>query len=243
MSGKEENVGPFTWNQCYFIDCMEGMMQLPDQSIDLCLTDPPWETSEDGGFHTRFGKDIKGSPHIEYETHDTTWHLKWIHEASRVCKIVVFCVPLKDLNAWVKMTDPKGIFILYFKNGFRPSKISNINKYSPYFALFDEPPKHKPLFNVIEHVSEWGFIPHEKYDHPSPKSTKVFKYFIDGFKAKSVLDPFLGSGCTAEAAENIGNVKWLGFEIDEAACSNDISRRVSSGVKVKRSRKNQASLF
>ena len=39
------------WNIVKYIDCMdekEGLPSLPDKSIDLCITDPPWNIKYSG---------------------------------------------------------------------------------------------------------------------------------------------------------------------------------------------------
>ena len=35
-------------NHLYNMDCMEGMKQIPDNSIDLVVTDPPYKTTSRG---------------------------------------------------------------------------------------------------------------------------------------------------------------------------------------------------
>lgn len=38
----EESVKMLELNKIYCMDCLEGMKQLPDKSVDLVLTDPPY---------------------------------------------------------------------------------------------------------------------------------------------------------------------------------------------------------
>lgn len=37
-------------------DCLEGMKQIPDGSVDLVLTDPPYGTMDTDGGHGRWQK-------------------------------------------------------------------------------------------------------------------------------------------------------------------------------------------
>ena len=46
-----------SWVQ--FRDCIEGMKELEDKSIDLCLTDPPWNI----GFTLMKGSHYTGENH------------------------------------------------------------------------------------------------------------------------------------------------------------------------------------
>jgi len=215
------------WNKCYYEDCLPALKAFPNGYFDMLITDPPWKTGKKSGWREKKGKPINMKD-IDYMNYPVEWHLQWITEARRIAKIVIFCVPLKDENEWTKMVDPKGKFILYFKNGFRPTKISLRNSYSPYFTCFDKPPKIKPLYNIFGIVIKAGFLNKTKYKNPSAKSSSFFKYLIKGFNAKTVIDPFMGSGYTAEQCEELGNVKWIGFEIDDKN-KPDVEKRVAIG--------------
>lgn len=43
-------------NKIYNADCTEILKQLPDQSIDLILTDPPYGIKMDKGILSRYGE-------------------------------------------------------------------------------------------------------------------------------------------------------------------------------------------
>src|SRR3990167_3625926 len=68
-------VGEFDLNKVYCIDAVEGLQKLPDNSVDLILTDTPYN----------IGKDFENEdlPEKEY----LEWCEKWIKELVRVCKI------------------------------------------------------------------------------------------------------------------------------------------------------------
>ena len=74
---KEENILPTDEEPIKIIcgDCLEVMKQIPDNSVDLVLTDPPYN----------IGKDFENDnlPAKEY----LEWCDKWIREIVRVCKI------------------------------------------------------------------------------------------------------------------------------------------------------------
>ena len=65
--------------------------------------------------------------------------------------------------------------------------------------------------------------------HPCPRAMKVWEWILKTIKPESVIDPFLGSGTTAEVCEKLG-IKWLGYEINEIY-SQDIEKRLRN-VKV-----------
>lgn len=72
----------------------------------------------------------------------------------------------------------------------------------------------------------------EKSGHPSQKPIELISklIIISSDPGDLVLDPFLGSGTTAVAAETLSR-KWIGIEINESYCA--ISRQRIDEVRVK----------
>jgi site-specific DNA-methyltransferase (adenine-specific) len=67
----KEKIGEFELNKVYCMDCLEGLRKLPDNSVDLVVTDPPYNIKKDSW------DDIKG-----YEE----WMKEIILEIQRVLK-------------------------------------------------------------------------------------------------------------------------------------------------------------
>lgn len=67
--------------------------------------------------------------------------------------------------------------------------------------------------NIIRHIPK--IIP-QKWQHPTQKPVALAQHFIELHTQKNdvVLDPFAGSGTTLIAAELLGR-KWVGFELDQ----------------------------
>jgi site-specific DNA-methyltransferase (adenine-specific) len=55
--------------------------------------------------------------------------------------------------------------------------------------------------------------------HPTIKPVKLIEYLVNMLtkEGQTVLDPFLGSGTTAIACEQLGR-RWIGIELDEGYC-------------------------
>jgi site-specific DNA-methyltransferase (adenine-specific) len=53
--------------------------------------------------------------------------------------------------------------------------------------------------------------------HPAAKPLRLLKKYIDILDARSVIDPFMGSGTTLRAAKDL-NRKAIGIEIEEKYC-------------------------
>ena len=55
------------------------------------------------------------------------------------------------------------------------------------------------------------------FGHPCPKPHKLFEWLVGGTSAQTIVDPFMGSGTTLEAAKLQGR-KAIGIEIEERYC-------------------------
>lgn len=48
-------------NKIYNEDCLEGMKRIPDKSVDLVVTDPPYQIDKtNAGGNSRLSKSIQG---------------------------------------------------------------------------------------------------------------------------------------------------------------------------------------
>lgn len=110
-------------NQIYNMDCLEGMKKMPDKSIDLCITDPPYGKKADkgtGGFGSAKNRRYKDNwdssiPQKEY-----------FDEMLRVSKNLIifggnyFSQMLPPSNCWI-FWDKKGD--IAFKNPFADGEL------------------------------------------------------------------------------------------------------------------------
>ena len=74
---------------------------------------------------------------------------------------------------------------------------------------------------VHKYTQTWtNYVNEKETTHPTEKPVKLFVWIINKFTEKNelVLDPFMGSGTTAVACEQLQR-KWIGIEISEAYCS------------------------
>ncbi len=76
--------------------------------------------------------------------------------------------------------------------------------------------KGKYATNILRVPSLKGSS-NEKIGHPSQKPIALINHLVSSSSRKgdTILDPFLGSGTTAAAAESLGR-KWVGIELDPA---------------------------
>lgn len=67
-------IGEFELNKIYCMDCLEGLKKIPDNSIDLIVTDPPYNIGKS------FANDNLSKEDF------LIWSEKWIYELQRICK-------------------------------------------------------------------------------------------------------------------------------------------------------------
>lgn len=91
--------------------------------------------------------------------------------------------------------------------------------------FFGKPPKSRPGRQLISGEYTDTCNAGKQSDHPCPRKLKHVAWIIDRWAQKDdiVLDPFLGSGTTAVACEQLG-VRWIGIEVDKEYCDMTIKR-------------------
>ena len=183
---------------------------IPDKSIDLVLTDPPYN----------WGKDISNDNQewIDY------W--EWLHPIYCALSRVMAedCFILLDLprtKMYEHQTELNKHFIFYdFCAVYFKNSMANCGLGMDRFilkALYKQgnPKVKNRRSNATDDVRYSGF----HFLHPTQKSERSYSYFMnilaDGDDV--ILDPFLGSGTTAYCAKKLGR-KCIGIEIEEKYC-------------------------
>ena len=219
------------WNKVYYYDCLDyrkGLPSLPDKSIDLCITDPPWNINYKGSVGSNEKrKKREGIFYNDKIKNYRLFSLRWFYEINRVCKRIIFTPGIQNLKMWYRITEPTEIILHYKKNGCYGGRISVFNCFDPF--LYYGKAKTYFIHNVIEKHSTVGFCKIQDIKHGCPKNSAVWYEVIKGIKPDSVLDPFMGSGTTAEVCTKLG-IPWLGYEINEIY-REDIEKRLKGCVK------------
>ena len=196
-------------NKIILGDSLKLIKELPNESIDLILTDPPYGIKKDG---------IKNSADLE------TFY-KILPDCYRVLKkdgFIIIFFSTKLLPEIFK-NNPFSYFWQFILNCPLGSVRSPIgfSKYMSCFVLKKGNPKvikwNKDIFNDTPSKRvepDEGFI-----DHPSPKPKHFISELLKMFSKEEdlILDPFIGSGSTAVACI-LTNRKFIGFEIEEKYC-------------------------
>ena len=225
----------YEFNTVYFEDCIAAMREMETNAIDLCITDPPYNVGLVGNSQVRY-RDVRAdnpdwktqekvSYYDEIENYEE-WSQSWFSEALRVCKRVIFTPGNPNLGMWAKILPWKDIMFHYKPNGYGRTSNYLFNK-GEILLLYGDWKGVQFLQNVFIVPLTNGFLRTDEYIHPCPKNITLWEQIIKDAKCETVLDPFLGSGTTAEACEFLGK-DWIGFEIREEYRA-DIEKRVANG--------------
>lgn len=194
-------------------DCLELMKDIPDGSVDLILTDPP------------YGMDFQSNRRKEaYAKIKNDICLGWLGEFMDLCLRV-----LKDDTAIYMFCSWHNIDI--FKSEFQKRfKLKNIivwcknnhgsgdlkAAYAPRYEFILYGHKGRRLFEDKRYEDVLFFNKTGNKNHPTEKPTDLLELFVcNSSKIESVvLDPFMGSGSTGVACVNTGR-NFIGIELDK----------------------------
>ena len=251
----------------YCGDCLEIMKDLPDKSVDLVLTDPPYgHKNKDGDMSSNY-KAIKGiGDYIPSRDNRPI-----VNDGEEANEIYYNCLPI-----WSRILVSGGCCCCCCCGGGPDPQFAR-------WSLWMD--KHIPFkMCVIWFKGFWGLGHHYRRCwecilvgqkggsackwhidttvpniiledrkpkelnelHPTVKPIALMSKFIKWHSTlnDTILDPFLGSGTTAVAAKMLGR-RYIGIEISEEYC--EIAKKrliaVDTGVPVKEQNAGQLSLF
>jgi len=203
-------------------DCLEGMKLIPDKSVDLVLTDPPYEIVA-GGSGGCFGVE-KRDYHKGVKTLSDGFSNEILDEAKRVCKVMncyVFCNKnqvLQILN-WSKRNNFNIDILCYHKTNPIPTTNNKYLSDTEYIIFIREGGTF--LGGTYETKKKYFIQENAKndFDHPTVKPINIISTLIQNSSIKDnlVLDCFMGSWTTARACKDLGR-NFIGFEISEKYC-------------------------
>ena len=217
-------------------DCVETMNRLPPESVDLIVTSPPYNIKNSTGNGLKNGSGGKW-PKAElikgYASHDDAMPHDQYVEWQRECLRAMMRVLRKDGAIFYNHKRRVQLGLLQDRqdivDGFPVRQIiiwqrsGGINFNAGYFLPTYEVIYLivKPDFRLAPKANRFGDvwkIPQESSNpHPAAFPVELAQRCIVSTTAKIVLDPFMGSGTTAIAAE-MEQRQWIGIEISEDYC-------------------------
>ena len=215
-------------NKIYNEDCIEGMKNISDNSIDLIVTDPPYLVK----YKTGRRKDNSHKFTKEILNDDNEQLLKdYIKECHRIMKndtaMYMFCSSNKvdffkqELEKYFIIKN----MIIWVKNNHTAGDLQSAfgRKYEIVFLVN----KGRSKFNGTRLTDVWEFkrVAGKGQLHQNQKPVEMIEQCIEKHSNENdvVFDGFMGSGTTAIACINT-NRNYIGFELDEEYYETSIKR-------------------
>ena len=201
-------------------DCLELMKNIPDDSVDLVVTDPPYKTTRRGSYGGTGGilkeeLNMQGKvfQHNDIEISD------WIGQVYRVLKDMGHCyIMTNNVNLYEYLTEihRAGFNIFKILIWKKDNCITNMYYMDNHeYIIFCRKGKAKKINNCgTKSVLEVANPKNKK--HPTEKPVELMEILIENSSEQSgtVLDPFMGSGSTGVACVNT-NRNFIGMELDD----------------------------
>ncbi len=243
-----KNVPLFKWlNKAHCGDCIALMDKMPAGSVGLVVTSPPYNLRDSTGNGMKNGGEkwpkaliINGyessddaMPHDEY----VKWQRNCLTAMMRVLRSdgaifynhkwrvqdgllqersdIVRGFPVRQVIIWERSVG------INFNSGYF------LPRYEVIYLICKPDFKLAPKANVLGDV--WNIPRDADIPHPHPFPVELAERCILSTTADIVLDPFIGSGSTAIAAENLKR-HWVGIDISRKYCEMAESRIEKAGM-------------
>ena len=210
-------------DRIYNTDCLEGMRMIPDKSIDLVVTDPPYLLTGNRGEGLWGGENRKGMSQLE-DIKDG-FNERCLDELVRVMKkinIYLFCsqkqMPML-YRYFVGERDCNWNLLTWHKTNPVPACGNKYLNDTEFIMFFRE--KGVKIHGTFDTKRTWFASPvnladKKQYGHPTCKPVDILSRLIinSSNEGDMILDPFMGSGSTAVACIR-ENRHFIGYELNE----------------------------
>ncbi len=211
-------------------DCLDIMRTMPNQSVRVVVTSPPYNIKNSTGNglkNANGGKWPKAALQDGYALHDdalpydeyVAWQRECLSEMLRVLRSdgAIFYNHkwrvqnglLQDRHEIVEGFPVRQIIIWHRAGGINFNPGYFLPDYEVVYLIAKPDFKLAPKANAVGCV--WRIKQESNNPHPAPFPVDLAARCIESVGAGPVLDPFMGSGTTAIAAERAG-VGWIGIE-------------------------------
>ena len=204
----------------YNDDCLNVLKDIEDNSIDLVVTDPPYEVITGG----RNGG-VKGKPSgILTENKQLMKSIPkadlWLSECFRVMKDgthIYIMTNTLNLTNYLNIINDVGFklhnLLVWNKNNTTPNRWYMKNCEYVIFARKGFAKSiNNPSSQTVHNFD--NIIGNKK--HPTEKPVDLMKLYVENSSqvGDTVLDPFMGSGSTGVACKELGR-NFIGVELDK----------------------------
>ena len=222
-------------------DCLTKMSVIPDNSVDLILTDPPYNL---GLFMKKRGTNLKklranhfsgmGWDDLDFEEWTKQMDV-FLSECHRVLKkrgnLIIFMSIIKA-ETLISLAEKNHFYYktvgIWHKTNPMPRNMNLhfINSTESWLYFVNDATTGvfnnggKPIHDFIE-TATISPKEHKNGNHPTQKPVALMKHFVEILSNSDgvILDPFMGSGSTGVACANT-NRMFLGIELSEEYFQN-----------------------
>jgi site-specific DNA-methyltransferase (adenine-specific) len=246
-------LGELELNKIYCMDCLQGMKLMDDNTVDICITSPPYN----------IGKSVEGNKYKEYKDNlsqdeyyifiknvlteiiRVTKHYVFLNfqilSTNKLCYLSIlndFKLNIKDIMIWHKKQFTPAISQTCLGSSFEfiiilSKKEKSINRTFER-AFFNNREKGQLNSNVIYGNN---MSCEKQFNKNNEENRAVFpeylvKKLLNMFSKEHdiIFDPFMGSGTTAYVSK-MNNRNFIGFDISRQYCDIADKRLQQDNIK------------
>lgn len=234
----------------YHGSCLPIMREMPDESVDIVVTSPPYNmglvpggngrgmyrpgaSNKAGRFREGYGAHDDAMPQDVYDA----WQREVLAECWRVSRLAVFYNHRPRVEHGI-LRDPLGSDfglplrqrIIWDRGTGIDVNLRSFCTRGEYIFFFA-----KPAMTLVSHGASgmgdvWNLgIEYGVKDHPAPFPVSLPTRCIEATGAQSVLDPFAGSGSALRAASDL-RIHGIGIELEVKFCNLAITRLAQTAL-------------
>lgn len=240
-------------------DCLEQMRNIPDRSIDLILTDPPYGTTAckwdsivpleqmwcqvkrvikpSGAIvmtaQTPFDK-VLGSSNLEMLRYEWVWE-----KTSATGHLNAKRAPMKSHENVLVFYEKRPVYNPQKTSGHKrkvANKVNRADKQSECYGKQEGITNYDSTERYPRSIITFASDKQHSNLHTTQKPVSLMEYLIRTYtnEGETVLDFTMGSGTTGIGAANTGR-NFIGIELDEKIYSDALFRHIDNKIKVETS--------
>jgi site-specific DNA-methyltransferase (adenine-specific) len=212
-------------------DVLSELKNIPDHSVDLVLTSPPYNLKNSSGNGMKDGRGSKweaaqlrdgygnhsdNMPHEKY----VQWQIDCLNQMMRCVKEdgAIFYNHkwrvqnglIQDRKDIVSSFPVRQIIIWQRSGGINFNRGYFVPTYEVIYLIAKK--GFKLAKGANSHGDVWKINQSRGVNHPAPFPVELAERIISSTSAQTVLDPFMGSGTTAIAAKKLSR-SYIGIEV------------------------------
>lgn len=212
----------------YHGDCLDVIPTL--EAVDLIVTDPPYGISYQSNM--RQGR-------LDPITRDDVVPAEWVRSLRKSCQartatVIYWFANESSLCETRDILKASGfalnVTLVWDKQGQVLGDLNDYGRQTEYIVYASAPDKPRLNGGRDPNLISVPRVDPRRIVHPAEKPVALLSYLIVRSTAprEVVLDPFMGSGSTLVAAQQLGR-RAIGIEIEERYCETAV-KRLAQGV-------------